>query len=295
LGLLFGILSNLLGGSSYVLQKFALESWPPATLALTRTLIALPLLFMISPRGSFALATRGDWWRMMLIGIFGLAAPYLVGLYGLKETDALNGAVLIGMEPITIVLLSGLVLGEELDRDKKIGIGCAIAGAAVVVSKGDLSTVLSLEGSARGNLLLAIHGSLWAIYTIGSKPILERLPATSLTAIVSTISLLLLAPVAFFERDQIVLDKALSSGPLAAVVALGIGVSFAAAALWNASLKHIRANQMAALIFLQPIAGAILSSIAGEAMPLATLTGGGLVLLGVYFTHADQLRARSRS
>lgn len=284
MGFTLGILSNLIGGSTYLIQKLALGGWPPAILILVRILVALPLLFAAAPRGGLARATRGDWIRMAAIGVFGLALPHLLGAYGLRETESLNGAILIGMEPITIVILSAVLLGERLTTLRIAGIVSAVAGAVLVISGGDFARIARFDPAARGNLLLALHGMLWGIYTIAAKPTLERVPPMTLTAVTSVIGLALIVPAAALEAPELDLSRALEPLTLACAVGLGIGVSFGAASLWNLSLKRITATQMAALIFLQPTAGMLFGVLGGESLGPAALGGSALVLAGVWLT-----------
>jgi drug/metabolite transporter (DMT)-like permease len=283
-GLLLGILSNVLGGSTYYVQKQALLAWPPALLIVARIAIALPLLILTAERGGLRRATRADWARMVLVGTLGLAAPHLIGAYGLKDTASLNGALLIGMEPVSIVLFSGLVLGERLMLRQVGGIACAIGGALFVVSGGDLGAVLAIDPTTRGNLLLAFHGTLWAIYTLASKPTLERVPSGTLTAVTSVIALLTMLPAGALEWRELEPARAFAPMPLLYLFGLGIGISFVATQLWNRALERITATQMAALIFLQPITGALIGLFAGEPLGPWAFAGSALVLAGVWLS-----------
>jgi drug/metabolite transporter (DMT)-like permease len=132
-------------------------------------------------------------------------------------------------------------------------------------------------------LLLALSGALWALYTIGVKPTLERVPAMAVTAVTSAISLLVLAPIVMIEDPDLDLAGA-GAGPIAAVIVLGVGVSFGATVLWNVALKSLTATQMGALVFIQPIAGALLGALAGDPLTLPIAAGSALVLTGLYFT-----------
>jgi drug/metabolite transporter (DMT)-like permease len=245
-----------------------------------RTAIALPLLCLAAPRGWTKTATRNDWWRMFLIGTLGLAAPHLVGNYGLKDTASLNAAILIGMEPIAIVLLSVLLLREKISVAQLAGIASAFTGATLIVSNGDLSSIGS-DPSSRGNLLLAISGALWAIYTIASKPTLERVSPIALTAVTSAISLCVLGPAALLELRQLELS-ALTFLPVASVIGLGLFVSFGATIMWNVALRSITPTQMGALVFLQPLVGALVGVLVGDPLPPALLVGAPLVFAGIY-------------
>src|SRR5205085_281898 len=129
-----------------------------------------------------------------------------------------------------------------------LGMICAIVGATLVVTRGDLSSIRNDPGT-RGNLLLALSGALWAIYSVASKPTLERVPPAALTAVASTISLSILAPAALLELHASPIPPTVGPWAIAAVVGLGIFVSFGATFLWNLSLRDISATRMAALIF----------------------------------------------
>lgn len=285
--LLLGIIANTLGGSSYLGQKLALTGFPPGMVVALRMAISLPLLFAFAPKGWAKDAGRDDWIRMAFIGVFGLAAPHLVGVHGLRETETLNAALLIGLEPVAIVLFSALFLREKISGKQAIGMCAAIAGATLVVSKGEL-TKIGVDPASRGNLLLALAAVLWAIYTVGAKPTLARVSPLGFTAATSAISLCVLVPAAALELPSVDWNRALTPVPILAVLGLAIFISFLHSVLWNTSLRGIRASQMAALIFLQPITGCLIGLLIGEPMPAATIIGGLLVFAGIYFTHSAE-------
>lgn len=279
-GLALGILSNVISGSSYFLSKLALDGFTPATLLLLRTAIAVPLLACFAPRFPKE-ATRGDWYRMVFIGTVGLALPHVIGVYGLRDTESLNAGFLVGIEPVAIVLLSALFLGERITRPQGFGTVFAVVGATIIVSRGDLST-LALDPRTRGNLLLVVSSILWGTYTIAAKPTLERVPPIAVTQVTTLVSLVSFLPMALFDLPAVDWERATRGPALAAAIALGVLVSFVATVLWNVSLRTIKANEMAILIFVQPLTAAVVSVIAGESVPAITWLGGAFVLIGVY-------------
>jgi drug/metabolite transporter (DMT)-like permease len=288
LGLLLGILTNILGGTTYVLGKLALEGWPPATLVALRIVLSLPFLLATTPRGWRARATRADWVRLWTIGVLGLAVPHLLGVYGLRESDAMNGAILVGLEPVAIVILARIFLGERLRPKQIAGVLSAVAGGVLVVSRGDLDSALRFEASTRGALLLATQSVLWAVYTVAAKPTLERVPATALSGTTSLIALLLILPISSLEWPSIELERALAVRPLLGLLALGILVSYLATVLWNLALARIEASTMAILVFVQPLTGMVLSAAIGEPLPAGTLLGAALVFAGVWLSRAGR-------
>lgn len=283
MGLLVGIVANVMGGATYALQKVALDTgWTPALLVAARLLLSLPLCVALVPRGWRARATSADGWRMALVGVLGFAAPHLVGSYGLVDSDSSSGAILIGMEPVAIAILAHFFLAETISRRQLAGIALALVGAVLVVSKGDPRGLWAPGASIRGTALLAIHGALWSIYTVGAKPTLDRVPASAFTSVTTAIALIVVAPFALAELPSLDRERALAPVPLACVITLGVGVSWLGTLLWNYALARISATMMASLIFLQPLTGVLLGAALGEPLLAASLFGGALVLAGVW-------------
>lgn len=284
MGLFLGLLTNVIGGTSFVLGKLALEGWPPATLVVLRLALCLPILALTVPRGWRAKATRADWARLGVIGVVGLAAPHLIGLYGLQDAESMSGAILVGLEPVGILVLARVLLGERLRPTQLAGIGFALAGAVLVVSRGDLRSIFTFTASTRGSLLLALHSLLWAVYTVAAKPTLVRVPASALTLVTTVIALVLIAPFSLIELSAIDPARAFAPRALLAAIGLGLGVSWLATILWNRALMHLRASEMAVLVFVQPVTGMLLSALLGEALPGGTALGAALVFVGVWLT-----------
>lgn len=292
-GLLLGILTNILGGSSYVLQKLALDDWPPATLIFLRVAISLPFFYALTPKGAFERATRADWIRMIVVGSLGFAAPNLVGIYAIEKTESMNAALLIGLEPVTIVVLSALFLREPLRPAQIAGFVLALAGAAVVVARGQPSALLEFQGEARANLGLALHAMLWAIYTVLGKPTLERVPPTAFCLVTSGVGLACVLPFFLGEVDRWSWARLSDPRAMGYVLGMALGISVLAVVLWNIALAKLKASEMAVLVFIQPVASALLSLLIGETLGPIALVGGALVLGGVALSELSATPRRS--
>lgn len=292
-GLLLGILTNVLGGSSYVLQKLALSDWPPATLIFLRVAISLPFFYALTPKAAFVRATRGDWIRMIIVGSLGFAAPNLVGIYAIEKTESMNAALLIGLEPVTIVVLSALFLKEPLRLLQVAGFALALVGAAVVVARGDPAGLLEVQGEARANLGLALHAMLWAIYTVLGKPTLDRVPPAAFCLVTSAVGLVCVLPFFAAEADLWSWARLRDPRAMGYVLGMALGISVLAVVLWNIALAKVKASEMAVLVFIQPVASALLSLLIGETLGPIALVGGALVLGGVALSELGATPGRS--
>lgn len=272
--------SNIVGGSSYVATAEALKGFDSFSLVLLRVggaaLLFLPVLVKRWPRQA-----RGeDWLRMAAVGVLGYAAPLWVGTVGQGMSNSTSAALLVGVEPVSVVMLSVLALGERLNLLKGAAFVCALSGAALIAGQG-LPRMGELSLQMRGDLLLAFHGVLWSLYTVIGKRALERVDALAFTAVTNLIGCVALALLVPF------VGLSAPSGPPAALAAwlyLTVLVSFGATLCWNWGLEKVPAASVAPFIFLQPLFGAVLGVLHGEPMTAWTAAGGALIIAGVGLT-----------
>src|SRR5882672_9450085 len=109
--------ANLVYATSYVAARLTLASVPPATLALSRCVIGAALLWPLASRGEGrAPIARGDHVRIAAMGVLGFGVAFALAHWGLVRSTAANAALLIIVEPLAIIALAPMMLGETLGR-----------------------------------------------------------------------------------------------------------------------------------------------------------------------------------
>src|SRR4051812_7352748 len=110
------ILTNAVGGSTYPVNTIMLRGFTHRDALVARTgLCALLFLpFLWRARRRLAVLSARDWALMTAVGTLGYALPLALGNYGQTLSTASSAALFIGMEPVSIVVLSCLFLGESL-------------------------------------------------------------------------------------------------------------------------------------------------------------------------------------
>ena len=277
-------ISNILGGSTYAVSTVALKGFSEKDLILLRMALCAALFVPLLWRGRrrLAAATLGDWARMVAVGLFGYALPLSLGTYGVKMSSATSASLLVGIEPVTIVLLSALFLGEALTGMKILSLVLGLSGAMLIAFQGfpDLSGAFS--DRLKGDLILAFHGACWALYSVLGKSALKRVDPLDFTAATSVIGFL---GVAFWTLPGSN-PSAWAAVPLSAWYAttyLAVAGGFLAVILWNVALKKVEASKVANFIFLQPVVGVLLGvGLQGDPMTAWSMAGGALVLGGMY-------------
>jgi drug/metabolite transporter (DMT)-like permease len=170
------VLANLLGGVSYPAQKAALAGLPPATVTLLRNAVAVLALFVcVRVRGAPATRwSKAELGRVIALGSVAFALPMWLGIVGMQRASASNASILILLEPVTIVALAALVLGERVGPLKLVILVLGLSGALCIVLEGAALGDLLAGEHFLGNALLALHGVLWGCYTPLAKPLSVR-------------------------------------------------------------------------------------------------------------------------
>jgi drug/metabolite transporter (DMT)-like permease len=129
--------ANVVYATSYVATRVTLGNVPPATLAFARLVIgALVLVPLARARPSTPALSHGDRQAIAWMGILGFSAAYVLSHWGIAWSTATNAALLIVVEPVALILLSPLYLGERLSGREAMGAALAIIGTALVVVNG---------------------------------------------------------------------------------------------------------------------------------------------------------------
>jgi len=283
LAILLIVLANVIGGSTYLAQKLALEGLPPATVTLLRNLIAMACIALLSLR-SGGLRLRfpaADQRRLALLGILAYALPLWLGIIGLRWSTSGNGSVLILLEPPAILLFSRLLLGERIRALQALGLLAGLAGAlCIVLEQAPIGGLLQHE-HLRGNLILAAHGVLWGLYSPLMQPLAQRCRAIDITFMSMLWACAVLVPASLLESGS------WHGGPtlmpaLQWTLGLGVIASFGGTLMWNMSLRHLSSATVAPFVFLQPLAGVIAGHLVlNETLTQDALLGGALIGLAV--------------
>lgn len=277
-------LSNVIGGSTYAVTSAALKGFSEKDLVLLRLALCAALFvpFAWAGRRRLAGASRADWARMAGVGLLGYALPLTLGTYGVKLSSATSAALLVGMEPVTIVLLSAVFLGEAMTGLKTLSLVLGLCGAMLISFQGFPTLSGAFTDRLRGDLILATHGCCWALYSVLGKAALERVDPIDFTAITSIIGFFG-AAFWFLPGADLGAWTAVSRPAWLAATYLAVAGGFLAVLLWNAALKKVEASKVANFIFLQPVVGVLLGvGLQGDPLTAWSVAGGTLVLGGMY-------------
>ena len=280
------IFSVVAWGASFIATKVALQEIHPATVVWLRFGIGVLILGLAARwRGQLALPQKKDIPYFALLGFIGITFHQWLQSTGLVTAQASTTAWIVATTPIFMALLGWLVLREKLTKFQIFGIVLATIGVLLVVSKGNLSA-LGLKGSVTpGDILIMISAPNWAIFSTLSRRGLKEHSAVLMMLYVMSFGWLFTSALFFsgpglFEISQLTLPGWLS------ILFLGIACSGLAYIFWYDGLQAIPASQVGAFLYLEPLVAVVIAAIVlNEPVLLASLLGGGTILLGVWLVN----------
>jgi drug/metabolite transporter (DMT)-like permease len=215
------------------------------------------------------------------MGLMGFCIAQVAQTVALQLSPASDIALLAPTTPLWVALLAWVWLGERLSRRGIVGFALALGGILLVVwPMGRVSA--ALDQRLIGNAIFLVTSTGWAGYNLMGRALMARhdsLPATAAAGLVGTIGIV---PFAAGEWAS-GLRPVLTVVGVAAVAYTGLLVTALGFLVLFWALARVSAARVAALMYLQPLAGVLLSWLwLGERLSGAFLAGATLVLVGLW-------------
>jgi drug/metabolite transporter (DMT)-like permease len=277
------VTAALVWGGSIVAQKVALGAFSAVEVSVFRGIGALGILIPLW------------WWKdqsstkwdfkdigvLAALGV-GVVGNHLLILYGLQYIDAGAAGVIIGASPAITAVLSALILKDV--PFSQVWVGCAVSFVGVAIVSGGSASETSGESPVLGGIFVILALVSWALYTIGSRKVMDRLSPLTVNWTTLLISILIQIPLLW--TDHKVLDAGMASVSVSGWMALVYVIVFATALgqqAWLYGVSGIGPSRAGVFINLIPVSSLLLSLIIlGESFDFVKIVGIVLVLGGVW-------------
>ncbi|HEX3203398.1 MAG TPA: DMT family transporter [Nitrospiraceae bacterium] len=276
----------LVWGGSIVAQKLALDSFSAVEISVFRGAGALLLLIPLwcwQEGGQVRFSSR-DAGILAALGL-GVLGNHLLTLIGLGYITAGTAGVIIGAGPAITAFLSSLLI-----RDVPFGrvwTGCAVSFAGVALVSGGGDSAREGEEPWLGALLIVLGLVSWALYSIGSRQMMERLSPLTVNWTTLCISTVLQVPLLWSNARATIagVDSVPSSGWLALLYLIIFATAFGQQA-WLYGVRGVGPARAGIFINLIPVSALVLSMvILGEAIGIKELAGILLIVAGVWLVN----------
>ena len=273
-------------GASFVAIKVALKYISPVALVWIRFSVGVIILgAAVLIRRQFALPQRKDWLYFALLGFLGITFHQWLQSTGLVTSQATTTGWIVASMPIFIAILGWLVLKEKLTWLQALGIILAAFGVLLVITHGNLKSMVSGEFGSPGDFLILLSAPNWAVFTILSRRGLKIYPAALMMFYVMAFGWLFSSGLFLAGRGWETIHGLAIDGWLA-IAFLGIFCSGLAYIFWYDALKALPVAQVGTFLYIEPVVTVIVAAVVlYEKVTLATLLGGGLILLGVWLVN----------
>ncbi len=273
-------------GGSIVAQKIALGSFSPVEVSVLRGLGALLILIPLWwwQEGSKVTLSLRDVVILSLLGL-GVLGNHLLTLLGLRYIGASAAGVIIGASPVITAFLSSLLIRDAPFRT--VLPGCVLSFAGVALVSGMTPSGVEGERPWVGGSLIVLGLMSWAMYTIGSRHIMERLSPLAVNWTTLLFSIVLQIPLLWTDTKMIVtgVDRVASSSWLALLYLIVFATALGQQA-WLYGVRGVGPSRAGVFVNLIPVSALVCAAVVlGDHIEMKDIIGIILILTGVWLVN----------
>jgi drug/metabolite transporter (DMT)-like permease len=271
-----GLVAVVLWGLAPVATRAAVPHLSPLPLLLVRlaaaSLVLLPWAWPVFRR----LRARAAG-RLAAAGVLGLVGYNLPVTAGLRWLPAATAGLLLATEPVWVMVLGRLFLGERGGARPWLGSAAALAGVAVLAGPGAVGGAGGGYRALAGTGLVLAGTLSFAAYTLALRPLSQELgaiPATAASTVIGAAPYLAAAgtlPGAGLAH--------LGPAVWAELAFLAFGSTVAGLLLWNVAVAAGDITRVSLLLYLEPVVSVLGAAVFLHERVSAGMIGGGLLIL----------------
>lgn len=284
-GILFALFATFLWSVNMVIASGVKGHIPPVGLAFWRWTVACIVLAPFAAKRTFESLPilKKHFWYLTLTAVLGITIFNTLIYFAGKTTSAVNLSLIAISIPLFIIILSRIIYKEKVSNIKIAGIATIITGVLVLISKGSLQALLSINFTI-GDLLMLLACFFFACYTILVRKKPQPLAPKVFLFSVFSIGTALLLP--FYIWENINYQKVIfDSTTILITLYVGIFASLVSFYLWNEAIRLIGTSKTALIYYLIPIFSGILAYFfLNQAIGLTQITSMGIIISGLFIT-----------
>ena len=252
----------------------------PVASAFWRMALAAPVLWcwvLVTERTAHRTPTSGRLqWKLLALAGFFFACDLASWHLSILRTSVANATLALNMAPIFVTLGGWLLFRQSVSRLFLLGLAVTMVGASILIGPHFRASDSALLGDGLG----VLAGFFYACYMLSIKSASANNSTARIMAVSTTVSALLLAPIALATDGNTL--PASSSGWLI-LLALAIVVHVIGQSLIAFGFATLPAALSSVSLLLQPVMAAIYAWILlSEAMTSLSMLGAFVVLIGIF-------------
>lgn len=274
--------ATIVWAGNFVAARALADAIPPCQFNFWRWLIALIALLPFawpSLKRDIIVARR----HVVYLSILGILGVTLMNSFVYKageSAESLTMALIMPATPAVILVLARIFYGERISWNRLAGMCAAMTGIGVLLSRGNLQTLVNFDFRA-GDLWTLAAMLCFAAYSLLMRKRSEQITPAGFNVIVFFLGLLYSLPPTLAE---IYLDAwpTLSWPLLFGILYAGLGCSAIAFWLWTIGIDRIGPVRAGIIYYSLPLFAAIMGNIIlGETISKPQVLGGALIIGGI--------------
>lgn len=268
-------------GSTYLATAWAFQAFPPFFMTAIRFITAGLILLSISYKG-VRKATKKQVKNAAFFGLLILGIGSGGTMWSVLYLDTGMASLLVGCEPLLLVLLSWILVGQRASFQKLFGVGLGMIGMYVLVSQETISTS---PDAYKGIIAISISIVSWTIGSIYIKGIdmpVSKVANTSIQMLAAGFSLLIVSTL--LQEDLSTIPARFTWKAFFSLLYLLFFGSIIAYSAFNYLLIKDDPRKVATVTYINPIIALALGAyLNNEVITSQSAWAATILILGVVF------------
>ncbi|WP_418637181.1 DMT family transporter [Winogradskyella sp.] len=223
---------------------------------------------------------KKDYLKLFVAAIFGVMINMLFFFKGLEYTSPIHASAITITVPIIILVLSAIILKENVSKLKILGVTLGLIGALILTIYGKSNR--AGDNVPLGNLLVFLNAISYSIYIIMIKKLTLKYHPFTFIKWLFLFGLIMLIPFGYNDLKAVEWHT-FTPNAIWSVLFVIIGATFGTYLFNPLALNKLKASTVGIFIYLQPvIAGLFAISIGADFIDSVKIGAMLLIFLGVF-------------
>jgi len=286
-------IATLIYGLNYTIAKEVMPIYvKPFGFILIRVLGATIIFWFVSLFVTSEKIEKGDYQKIFVASIFGVALNMLAFFKGLSLTTPISASVMMVMSPIMVLIFSSILIKKSIGKQRILGVFIGLAGTILLITYGSSNTSTSINNNW-GNFLVFINAASYGLYLVLAKDLVKKYHPITFIKWFYLFGLILVLPFGFNEFTEVSWQEM----PTNIYWNIGFVVIFTTCItyLFNLyGLSKLKPTTVSVFIYLQPLIATSFALILGsDSLNMIKVIAAIFIFFGVYLVTKQVKKAKT--
>jgi drug/metabolite transporter (DMT)-like permease len=276
----------LFWSGNFIVGRYIKDDIEPLELAFFRWLFVLVMVFpfLIIHHKNIFQSLKNNSFTLIGLSLLAVTLFNTILYIGLSGTGA-NNALLINLNvPIVILILSFLILKQNIQINQIVGIIFSTIGVVYIVLKGDIKNLFTLQFQS-GDLWIMLAATTWALYSVLVKFRPKDLSDFEFFSTIVFVGFLFLSPWYLTQGYSIQNQIDLVVNNFWVFFYVSFFTSILSYFFWHYGIEKIGASKTSQFTYLMPLFGSVMAYLfLDESLQLYHLFGAFGIGAGIYLS-----------